>query len=180
LQGLDSLGQWAENDLQSRYNMNKLPIDLYKKGRIKVGEYSRLNGTVEDYRTFRPHLFDNTKYSRFYISASGAILGKHWAGLIQDAQDSTILLWDFHRGDARFRAVALDTSYIGFTQLLETPDSNLTYFVEARILNDSTEFIYPAGSSSDSILHSNEVPFKEHPEKKDSITPFLQVKRDTI
>tara|TARA_B110000858_G_scaffold80763_1_gene93605 strand:+ start:263 stop:1507 length:1245 start_codon:yes stop_codon:yes gene_type:complete len=180
LQDLDSLGQWAENDLQSRYNMNKLPIDLYKKGRIKVGDYSRLNGTVEDYRTFRPHLFENTKYSRFYISASGAILGKHWAGLIQDAQDSTILLWDFHRGDARFRAVALDTSYIGFTQLLETPDSNLTYFVEARILNDSTEFIYPAGSSSDSILRSNEVPFKEHPEKKDSIAPFLQLKRDTI
>ena len=69
---------------------------------------------------------------------------------------------------------------ISFTQLLETPDNNLTYFVEARILNDSTEFIYPAGSSSDSILRSNEVPFKEHPEKKESITPFLQVKRDTI
>jgi hypothetical protein len=52
--------------------------------------------------------------------------------------------------------------------------------VEATILNDSTEFIYPAGTSSDSILHSNEMPFKEHPEKKDSIAPFLQLKRDTI
>ena len=154
LQGLDSLGQWAEDDLQSRYNTNKLPVDLYKKGSVKVGDYVRTNGTVEDYRTFRPHLFENTKYTRFYISASGTVVGKHWAGLLIDPIDSATLWWDFYRGDAHFRAVASDTSYSGFTTLLETPDSSLSYVIDAAMIIDSSEFISPA--------------------------PTLEIKRDTI
>jgi len=183
LQGLDSLGQWAENDLQSRYNMNKLPVDLYKKGRIKVGEYIRTNGTVEDYRTFRPHLFGNTKYTRFYISSSGVILGKHWAGLVRDSKDSTALFWDFHRGDAHFTAVASDTSYSGFIQLLETPDSSLSFVMEEHTLTDSSEFIPSTGNTSDSLFRSNETPFQERPEKEEPVIytiPVLDVKRDTI
>jgi tetratricopeptide (TPR) repeat protein len=183
LQGLDSLGQWAENDLQSRYNMNKLPVDLYKKGRIKVGEYIRTNGTVEDYRTFRPHLFGNTKYTRFYISSSGVILGKHWAGLVRDSKDSTALFWDFHRGDAHFTAVASDTSYSGFIQLLETPDSSLSFVMEEHTLTDSSEFIPSTGNTSDSLFRSNETPFQERPAKEEPVIytiPVLDVKRDTI
>ncbi|MGB0509263.1 MAG: tetratricopeptide repeat protein, partial [Schleiferiaceae bacterium] len=72
VQGMDSLGVWAENDLLTRYNENKLPLEYYKKGSIKVGEYVRDRGEVEDYLTFRPALFENTKYARFYISESGS------------------------------------------------------------------------------------------------------------
>ncbi|MGB1551338.1 MAG: tetratricopeptide repeat protein [Schleiferiaceae bacterium] len=139
VQGLDSLGVWAENDLLARYNENRLPLEYYKKGSIKVGEYVRDHGEVEDYLTFRPALFENTKYARFYISESGAVVGKHWAALQEHPQDSTKKIWDFHRGDAHYAMPASDTSYLGFTALFDAPDSVLIGYDDFFILNaDST------------------------------------------
>lgn len=138
-QGFDSLGIWAENDLLTRYNENRLPLEYYKKGSIKVGEYVRDRGVVEDYLTFRPALFDNTKYARFYISESGAVVGKHWAGLREHPQDSTKKIWDFHRGDAHYAIPASDTSYLGFTTLFDAADSMLIGYDDFFIMNaDST------------------------------------------
>ncbi|MDC1021833.1 hypothetical protein OAQ85_00195 [Schleiferiaceae bacterium] len=136
----DSIGVWAENDLLKRYNENNLPLEYYKKGSIKVGEYIRNNGLVEDYLTFRPNLFKNTKYSRYYISETGSIVGKHTSGLITNPIDSSMKLWDFRRGDSRFVLGATDTSYLGFVQLFETPDStmqNFDFFMQA--FSDSTQ-----------------------------------------
>lgn len=139
VQGFDSLGIWAENDLLTRYNKNRLPLEYYKKGSIKVGEYVRDRGVVEDYLTFRPALFDNTKYARFYISESGAVVGKHWAGLQEHPQDSTKKIWDFHRGDAHYAMPASDTSYLGFTALFDAPDSMLIGYDDFFVMNaDST------------------------------------------
>jgi len=149
VQALDSLGVWAENDLLIRYNENRLPFEYYKKGNIKVGEYARDRGIVEDYLTFRPALFENTKYTRFYISESGTILGKHWAGLQKHPQDSTNKIWDFHRGDVHLAMPASDTSYLGFTALFDIPDSILVAYDDFFILNadstdlDSTEITTP-------------------------------------
>ena len=123
LQGMEQEGQLAENKLQERYNTNGLPLDYYKKGRIIVAETPRTNGTTEDYRTFRPRLFENTKYTRFFISNGGSIVGKQWAGLVPHPEDSTKRLWEFHRGEDLLWAEATDTNYAGFNTLFELPDS---------------------------------------------------------
>lgn len=136
--GLDSLGVWAENDLYVRYKNNELPLDYYKKGSIKVAEYVRNNGIVEDYLTFRPALFNNTKYVRFFLSESGNVLGKQWAGLVVSPQDSTQKMWDFHRGSDRFIVPANDTSYVGFAALFEAPDSALVSYTPVPPAMDST------------------------------------------
>lgn len=137
LAGLDSLAQISENDLQRRYNDNELPLSFYKKGSIKVAEQNRPNGVVEDYRTFRPGLFENVKYARFYVSELGNVVGKHTAGLVVDPQDSTALLWDFRRGMDQFLLPAVDTNYAGFNALFSLPDSSLVPVAPVRI-NDST------------------------------------------
>ena len=137
----DSTGVWGENDLLKRYNENNLPIEYYKKGSIKVGEYVRDSGVVEDYLTFRPRLFENAKYARFYISETGAIVGKHWAGLKNHPQDSTKKIWDFHRGDARYLIPASDTSYLGFTDLFEAPDSSLVSYNDFLILQTDSNAV---------------------------------------
>ena len=148
----DSTGVWAENDLLKRYNENNLPIEYYKKGSIKVGEYVRDRGVVEDYLTFRPGLFENTKYTRFYISESGAIVGKHWAGLKDHPQDSTQKIWDFHRGDARYAIPASDTSYLGFTDLFEAPDSILVSYDDFFILQTDSNAVDSIGISVPEML----------------------------
>jgi tetratricopeptide (TPR) repeat protein len=88
LQGLDSAANIAENDFQDRYNNNQLPLDFYKKGNFKVAEFNRTNGVVEDFRYFRPRLYNNTKYARYYISDGGQVVGKHWAGLTRMPKDT--------------------------------------------------------------------------------------------
>ena len=160
----DSTGVWAENDLLKRYNENNLPIEYYKKGSIKVGESVRDRGVVEDYLTFRPGLFENTKYARFYISESGAIVGKHWAGLKDHPQDSTQKIWDFHRGDARYAIPASDTSYLGFTDLFEAPDSILVSYDDFFILQTDSNAV-------DSIEISIPEMLKEAPMEPE-IMPF--------
>lgn len=160
----DSTGVWAENDLLKRYNENNLPIEYYKKGSIKVGEYVRDRGVVEDYLTFRPGLFENTKYARFYISESGAIVGKHWAGLKNHPQDSTQKIWDFHRGDARYAIPASDTSYLGFTDLFEAPDNILVSYDDFFILQTDSNAV-------DSIEISIPEMLKEAPMEPE-IMPF--------
>ena len=160
----DSTGVWAENDLLKRYNENNLPIEYYKKGSIKVGESVRDRGVVEDYLTFRPGLFENTKYARFYISESGAIVGKHWAGLKDHPQDSTQKIWDFHRGDARYAIPASDTSYLGFTDLFEAPDSILVSYDDFFILQTDSNAV-------DSIEISVPEMLKEAPMEPE-IMPF--------
>jgi len=155
-QGLDSLGIWAENDLYIRYKNNNLPLDYYKKGSIKVAEYVRNSGVIEDYLTFRPALFENIKYARFYISESGAIVGKHWAGLREHPLDSTKKIWDFHRGDLRYAMTASDTSYLGFTALFDAPDSMLLGYDDFFILNTDTVAKDSAEISTPEIL--KEVP----------------------
>ena len=160
----DSTGVWAENDLLKRYNENNLPIEYYKKGSIKVGESVRNRGVVEDYLTFRPGLFENTKYARFYISESGAIVGKHWAGLKDHPQDSTQKIWDFHRGDARYAIPTSDTSYLGFTDLFEAPDSILVSYDDFFILQTDSNAV-------DSIEISIPEMLKEAPMEPE-IMPF--------
>jgi tetratricopeptide (TPR) repeat protein len=160
----DSTGVWAENDLLKRYNENNLPVEYYKKGSIKVGEYVRDRGVVEDYLTFRPGLFENTKYARFYISESGAIVGKHKAGLKDHPQDSTQKIWDFHRGDARYAIPASDTSYLGFTNLFKAQDSILVSYDDFFILQTDSNAV-------DSIEISVPEMLKEAPMEPE-IMPF--------
>ena len=177
----DSTGVWAENDLLKRYNENNLPIEYYKKGSIKVGEYVRDRGVVEDYLTFRPGLFENTKYARFYISESGAIVGKHWAGLKDHPQDSTQKIWDFHRGDARYAIPASDTSYLGFTNLFKAPDSILVSYDDFFILQtdsnavDSIEISIPEmlkeAPTEPEIMPSEGIPPEDPMEIPEQIEP---------
>ncbi len=152
VRGMDSLGVWAENDLLSRYNNNKLPLNYYKRGSVKVAEYSKDFGIIEDYLTFRPKLFGNTKYTRFYISEYGNIVGKHWAGLEIHPQDSTKKIWDFHRGKTRYAKLASDTSYLGFTALFDTPDSALIMYNDFFILQSDSSTTDSIEISSPEIL----------------------------
>ena len=184
VRGMDSLGVWAENDLLSRYNNNKLPLNYYKRGSIKVAEYSKNFGIIEDHLTFRPKLFGNTKYTRFYISESGNIVGKHWAGLEIHPQDSTEKIWDFHRGEIRYAKLASDTSYTGFTALFDTPDSALIRYNDFFILQsdssatDSIEISSPEilqeVSKKSEVLQVEEIPkvdsidFPAHNETQDT------------
>ena len=77
----DTAAAMAEEDFQKRYNTTALPLEYYKKGSFKVSERFTTNGVIEDFRYFRPRLFDGKKYSRFYVSDNGRIVGEHWAGL---------------------------------------------------------------------------------------------------
>ena len=148
LQGLDSAANIAENDFQDRYNNNQLPLDFYKKGNFKVAEFNRTNGVVEDFRYFRPRLYNNTKYARYYISDGGQVVGKHWAGLTRipkdtgQKQDSASRAvsrnWIFHRSDMVYEIPATDTTYAGFQALFELPDSALQVPAERREVNQES------------------------------------------
>ena len=151
----DSLALLAENDFQDRYNTNRIPIDYYKKGNFQVGQYNRNNGVVEDYRYFRPKLYNNTKYARYYLSEGGQVLGKHWAGLTGKAKDTTLRYWNFHRGEETFAVPAVDTTYAGFVQLLELPDSLLQSF---RPQTFDTTGLVPIIDGDRAIIDSSQLP----------------------
>jgi len=153
LAGKDSLAQISENDLQRRYNENELPLAFYKKGSIKIAEEYRNNGIVEDFRTFRPQLFDNVKYARFYVSELGNVVGKHTAGLVRNPQDSSLFMWEFKRGRDQFLVPATDTNYIGFQALFSLPDSSLVPVAPVRMIDSTMERqlrVVPASEISDS------------------------------
>jgi len=151
----DSLALLAENDFQDRYNTNRIPMDFYKKGNFQVGQYNRNNGVVEDYRYFRPKLYNNTKYARYYLSEGGQVLGKHWAGLTGKAKDTTLRYWNFHRGEETFAIPAVDTTYAGFVQLLELPDSLLQPF---RPQTFDTTGLVPIIDGDRAIMDSTQLP----------------------
>ena len=155
LEQQDSLALLAENDFQDRYNTNRIPMDYYKKGNFKVGQYNRNNGVVEDYRYFRPKLYNNTKYARYYLSEGGQVLGKHWAGLTGEAKDTTLRYWNFHRGEETFAVPAVDTTYAGFVQLLELPDSLLQPF---RPQTFDTTGLVPIIDGDRAIMDSTQLP----------------------
>jgi len=155
LEQQDSLAQFAENDFQDRYNTNRIPMDYYKKGNFQVGLYNRNNGVVEDYRYFRPKLYNNTKYARYYLSEGGQVLGKHWAGLTGKAKDTTLRYWNFHRGEETFAVPAVDTTYAGFVQLLEMPDSLLQPF---RPQTFDTTGLVPITDGDRAIMDSTQLP----------------------
>ena len=155
LEQQDSLALLAENDFQDRYNTNRIPMDYYKKGNFQVGQYNRNNGLVEDYRYFRPKLYNNTKYARYYLSEGGQVLGKHWAGLTGKAKDTTMRYWNFHRGEETFAVPAVDTTYAGFVQLLELPDSLLQPF---RPQTPDTTDLVPIIDGDHSIIDSTQLP----------------------
>jgi len=155
LEQQDSLALLAENDFQDRYNTNRIPMDYYKKGNFQVGQYDRNNGVVEDYRYFRPKLYNNTKYARYYLSEGGQVLGKHWAGLTGKAKDTTLRYWNFHRGEETFAVPAVDTTYAGFVQLLELPDSLLQPF---RPQTFDTTGLVPIIDGDRAIMDSTQLP----------------------
>jgi len=155
LEQQDSLALLAENDFQDRYNTNRIPMDYYKKGNFQVGQYDRNNGVVEDYRYFRPKLYNNTKYARYYLSEGGQVLGKHWAGLTGKAKDTTLRYWNFHRGEETFAVPAVDTTYAGFVQLLELPDSLLQPF---RPQTFDTTGLVPIIDGNRAIMDSTQLP----------------------
>ena len=155
LEQQDSLALLAENDFQDRYNTNRIPMDYYKKGNFQVGQYNRNNGVVEDYRYFRPKLYNNTKYARYYLSEGGQVLGKHWAGLTGKAKDTTLRYWNFHRGEETFAVPAVDTTYAGFVQLLELPDSLLQPF---RPQTFDTTGLVPIIDGNRAIMDSTQLP----------------------
>ncbi len=155
LEQQDSLALLAENDFQDRYNTNRIPMDYYKKGNFQVGQYNRNNGVVEDYRYFRPKLYNNTKYARYYLSEGGQVLGKHWAGLTGKAKDTTLRYWNFHRAEETFAVPAVDTTYAGFMQLLELPDSLLQPF---RPQTFDTTGLVPIIDGDRAIMDSTQLP----------------------
>ena len=144
----DTLAAIAEEDFQKRYNNNEIPLEYYKKGSFKVNERFTTNGVVEDFRFFHPRLFDGKKYSRFFVSDNGRVVGEHWASLQISPMDSTQKLWQFFNGVATRYTQASDTSYVGFSNLFELPDSAFTIrpsgeirmgmdTLEQHLLNDS-------------------------------------------
>ena len=155
LEQQDSLAQFAENDFQDRYNTNRIPMDYYKKGNFQVGLYNRNNGVVEDYRYFRPKLYNNTKYARYYLSEGGQVLGKHWAGLTGKAKDTTLRYWNFHRGEETFAVPAADTTYAGFVRLIDLPDSLLQPF---RPQTFDTTGLVPIIDGDRAIMDSTQLP----------------------
>jgi len=155
LQRQDSLALLAENDFQERYNTNRIPLDYYKKGNFQVGLYNRENGVVEDYRYFRPKLYDNIKYARYYLSEGGQVLGRHWAGLNGKAKDTTMRYWNFHRGSETFSIPAVDTTYSGFVRLLELPDSLLQPFRPQAL---DTMDVVPVLDGDRTIMDSTQLP----------------------
>ena len=155
LEQQDSLALLAENDFQDRYNTNRIPMDYYKKGNFQVGQYNRNNGVVEDYRYFRPKLYNNTKYARYYLSEGGQVLGKHWAGLTGKAKDTTLRYWNFQRGEETFAVPAVDTTYAGFVRLLDLPDSLLQPF---RPQSFDTTGLVPIIDGDRSIIDSTQLP----------------------
>ena len=155
LEQQDSLAQFAENDFQDRYNTNRIPMDYYKKGNFQVGLYNRNNGVVEDYRYFRPKLYNNTKYARYYLSEGGQVLGKYWAGLTGKAKDTTLRYWNFHRGEETFAVPAADTTYAGFVRLIDLPDSLLQPF---RPQTFDTTGLVPIIDGDRAIMDSTQLP----------------------
>jgi hypothetical protein len=150
LMGADSLATLAENDLQNRYNTNGLPLDYYKKGSFKVGEYERPNGIIEDYRYFRPNLYEDVKYARYYLSEGGQILGIHKAGLTERSKDSVPRFWNFER-DQFYQMPATDTSYSGFKALFELPDSTLVSKVRFETGKLEVEELMPVQDTTSSL-----------------------------
>ena len=73
--------QWLKPISKSATIPTALPLEYYKKGSFKVNERISANGVIEDFRYFRPRLFEGKKYSRFYVSDNGRIVGEHWASL---------------------------------------------------------------------------------------------------
>ena len=155
LEQQDSLALLAENDFQDRYNTNRIPMDYYKKGNFQVGQYDRNNGVVEDYRYFRPKLYNNTKYARYYLSEGGQVLGKYWAGLTGKAKDTTLRYWNFHRGEETFAVPAADTTYAGFVRLIDLPDSLLQPF---RPQTFDTTGLVPIIDGDRAIMDSTQLP----------------------
>ena len=155
LEQQDSLAVLAENDFQDRYNTNRIPMDYYKKGNFQVGQYNRNNGVVEDYRYFRPKLYNNTKYARYYLSEGGQVLGKYWAGLTGKAKDTTLRYWNFHRGEETFAVPAADTTYAGFVRLIDLPDSLLQPF---RPQTFDTTGLVPITDGDRAIMDSTQLP----------------------
>ncbi len=129
----DTLAAIAEEDFQKRYNTNAIPLEYYKKGSFKVNERFTTNGVVEDFRYFRPRLFDGKKYSRFYVSDNNRVVGEHWASLQISPTDSTQKLWKFYNGVTTRYTPASDTSYLGFSSLFAMPDSAFTIRASGEI-----------------------------------------------
>jgi hypothetical protein len=82
-------------------------------------------------------------------------------------QDSTKKIWDFHRGDTRYVIPASDTSYLGFTDLFEAPDSILVSYDDFFILQTDSNAV-------DSIEISVPEMLREAP-KEPEIIPFESI-----
>ena len=170
----DTLAAIAEEDFQERYNTNAIPLEYYKKGSFKVNERFSTNGVIEDFRYFRPRLFESKKYSRFYVSDNGRVVGEHWASLQISPIDSTQKLWQFYNGVATRYTLASDTSYVGFSNLFELPDSAFTMRPsgEIRMGMDTLEQYLPYDSipqvqlPKDTVPATGETPLV--PERQDS------------
>jgi tetratricopeptide (TPR) repeat protein len=156
----DTLAAIAEEDFQERYNTNAIPLEYYKKGSFKVNERFSTNGVIEDFRYFRPRLFESKKYSRFYVSDNGRVVGEHWASLQISPIDSTQKLWQFYNGVATRYTLASDTSYVGFSNLFELPDSAFTMRPsgEIRMGMDTLEQYLPYDSLPQVPLPKDTVP----------------------
>ncbi|NDH90555.1 MAG: hypothetical protein EBZ22_06690 [Flavobacteriia bacterium] len=100
-------------------------------------------------------MYNNTKYARYYLSEGGQVLGKHWAGLTGKAKDTTLRYWNFHRGEETFAVPAVDTTYAGFVQLLELPDSLLQPFRPQTV--DTTGLV-PIIDGDRAIMDSTQLP----------------------
>ena len=170
----DTLAAIAEEDFQKRYSTNAIPLEYYKKGSFKVNERFTTNGVVEDFRYFRPRLFSGKKYSRFYVSDNGRVVGEHWASLQTSPKDSTQKIWHFYNGVATRYASAKDTSYVGFSNLFELPDSAFTVRPtgEIRIGMDTLERYLQNDSLPQVPLPIDTVPGTEE-------VPVLQEQRDS-
>ena len=125
-------------------------------------------------RYFRPRLFSGKKYSRFYVSDNGRVAGEHWASLQISPIDSTQKIWHFYNGVATRYASAKDTSYVGFSNLFELPDSAFTVRPtgEIRIGMDTLERYLQNDSLPQVPLPIDTVPGTEE-------VPVLQEQRDS-
>ncbi len=113
-----------EEAFLARYNNSDLPHEYYTDGKFLVAQYFRPNGMIEDYRYFRPQLFENKKYERLYIGQTGRVIERR-SGVPTVDTVSNELQWHFMN---KYVVPTADTTYAGFQALFELNEAQLEAF----------------------------------------------------
>lgn len=114
INGFVEAAQQLEEDIQQRYNTNRLPMDYYKSGTFIVAEF----GDTLTVRYFRPHLYrDTVKYRitvRDSVDSYFVLTGK----LLPHELDTTLQFWYVQELEGGFMPGQTDTTYEGLLRAI--------------------------------------------------------------